>query len=155
MRTLVKEVIAAEPMAQVVVLPWRTRCSPVENDVAVDQDFDSARVSGKVGSILVRCREFGRAYVQVVLGRVYPLMAEPALQFHQCHGLLCVIELRGDRRAGTMAGNPAASILARNTGLGAKQRDEGVVYVATRDLGSPVSKQEVSRFSVFRSTASG
>ena len=30
-----------------------------------------------------------------------------------------------------MAGNPATSVLSRNTGFGTEPRDESVVYVAT------------------------
>ena len=52
MRTLIKEVVAAKSMAQIVILPGRTRRGPFENDVVVDQDFDRAGVSGKVGASL-------------------------------------------------------------------------------------------------------
>ena len=112
MRTLIEEVVAAKSMAQIVILPGCTCRGPFENNVVVDQDFDRAGVSGEVTGILIRCGEFGRADVQVVLSRIHPLMAKPALQLHQRHGLLCVVELRGDRRAGTMTGDPAASILS-------------------------------------------
>src|SRR5436190_16977178 len=57
-------------------------------------------------------------------------MAEPGLQFEQGHGLLGVVQLRGDGRARTMAGDASTRVLSRDSGLLAQRGNQRCVEIA-------------------------
>ena len=70
MRALLEERVAAETVAEVVVLPGLPGGGGAVGDgVAVDEDFDGANVAGEVAGVVVGLGERVRGDLGVVLGR--------------------------------------------------------------------------------------
>ena len=67
MGTLVKEVIGAVAVAEIVEPPRFLRRFPVHNNFAIDQDLNSTYVAGKVASVPERLSELRGTDVQVML----------------------------------------------------------------------------------------
>jgi hypothetical protein len=68
-------------------------------------------------------------------------MPEPSLEFKKRHRLFGVVQLAGNRRACTVAGDSAAGIGHRYTGLAAQKRNQRVIDVLGRNRPSTKAEQ--------------
>lgn len=90
MRALVKEVVGAVAVAQIVELPRLFGGLPTQNKLPINQNLDRAHIAREIAGITERLRQLRGADIQVMLCRVCPLVPEPALEFKQRQRLLRV-----------------------------------------------------------------
>ncbi|SRR5713226_1010067 len=148
MRTLIKELVTAPAVPQVVVAPrGAVRCGTIGNGVTVNQYLDGSNIPREVACIAVRLGQFRRARRDVVLRRGWRLMTEPRLQFKQCHWLASVEELAGDGRTCAMAANRSTCIFARHSCFLAEGGNQTQVQILLAQSMCPVAEQEMRHFS--------
>ncbi len=98
-------------MTEVVQLPRLFRRASASEGILIDQDLDGSEIPSEIAGILVGLGQFRWCDLCVVTCRLRRAMPEPRLQLEQAERFFRVVELRGYRGSGSMAGDAPASIL--------------------------------------------
>lgn len=143
MRTLVKKLIRAQPVAQIVVTPWFIWI-PVVDSLPINQYLHHSQVPLKVLRFGVSSCQLRRRERDIVLRADWRAMAKPRLQFEQRHRFPGIEELARDSRPRPVAADPAACICRWNASLTTKQRNQMPVQVVMRNPPRTIREQELN-----------
>lgn len=150
MLTLIKEVVGAVPMAQVIEFPRLGGGASTSYDILIDQNFDRSKVAGEIARIRVGLGNLQWSDLGVMLSSCWSRMTQPLLQLKERHRLARVVELRRDRGPGAVTGDVATHIGKRNAGLFAESWNEPLVEIAHSYPGQANKKEKVDHFASLR-----
>src|SRR3984957_4936177 len=150
MLALLKEIIGAVSVAEVIELPRLSRGAPTSHRVLIDQNLDCTKVAGEVTSICIRLGNLQRRDLRVVLSSCWSRVPQPLLQLKKRHRVPSVVELGRDGRPGAVAGDVAAHICKRDTGFFTESRDERLVEIVYSYPGEANEEEKLYQFASFR-----